>query len=754
MVGQPGGRVLRVEDAALVRGSSAFTDDLEHPGALHAVFVRSPYAHARIRAVDVSAATALPGVVGVFSGADLGLELLGADMGPESMRRAPIAHDVVRFAGEVVAVAVAGRRAEALDAAELVDVTYEPLAVVLDPAHALSADQPALFAGAADGNLVADGHAGNCDGDALAGAEVVVRASLVNQRLAAVPMEPSAGLAAPDPEHEGSFVLWSPTQNPHAHRDAVAACLELDPQRLRVISPAVGGGFGARIATCPEPVVAVALARRLDRAVRFVETRSETMVTMTHGRGQLQEVALAGTRDGTVTGLEVRVIADAGAYPASATAPPYLTGLMVCGVYDIEKVDFRHQVVLTNTPPIGAYRGAGRPEATALIERAMDLFALELDLDPVDVRRRNLVRTLPHTTPTGADYDSGDYEAALDAVLAAADYGGLRAEQAHRRERGDPLQLGIGVSAYVEWTGFGSEFAACEVDDDGCVTILSGTAAQGQGHETAYAQLVCGLLGVAMEDVHVIQSDTARVARGTGTGGSRSLQVGGSAVSGATTMVLDRAREVAARLLEADPDDIGVHRGHGLGVVGAPDTAISWARIAAAAGDGGLRAELDYAPDGSTYPFGAHLTVVEVDVETGATRLVRHVSIDDAGPMVNPVIVEGQVHGGIAQGLGQALFEEVLFDENGTNVTGTLASYAITGPRDLPSFETSRTQTPTPRNTLGVKGVGEAGTTGSTAAAWNAVADAVSHLGVRTLDMPATPQRVWEAIREASAHST
>ncbi|MGB3763941.1 MAG: molybdopterin cofactor-binding domain-containing protein, partial [Ornithinimicrobium sp.] len=400
--------------------------------------------------------------------------------------------------------------------------------------------------------------------------------------------------------------------------------------------------------------------------------------------------------------------------------------------------------------PVGAYRGAGRPEATALIERAMDLYACEIGMDPAEVRRRNLIRTMPHTTVTGADYDSGDYAAALDAVLRAADYHALRSEQAARRRNPESAQLGIGLCSYVEWTGFGSEYASCEIDDDGVVTVFSGTCSNGQGHETAYAQLVCGLLGVGLDEVRVVQSDTTRVARGAGTGGSRSLQVGGSAVSAATTQVLDQARRLSAELLEADPQDVLVHPGQGLGVVGAPGSAIPWSRLARSAGGGGLWAEQDYGAGGSTYPFGAHLSVVEVDIETGAPRLRQHVTVDDAGRIVNPVLFEGQVHGGIAQGVGQALFEEVLFDDTGTNISGNLASYLMPGSRDLPHFETRRTQTPTDRNPLGAKGIGEAGTIASTASVWNAVIDAVSYLGVRSIDMPTAPHRVWEAIRAAT----
>jgi carbon-monoxide dehydrogenase large subunit len=662
-----------------------------------------------------------------------------------------LASDVVRFIGEPVAVVVAQTRGQAVDAAELVDIDYDPLDVLVDMTKALDDDAPKLFPG---GNLAASGPPGE---EALEGAEVRVGARFINQRLAAVPMEPGAALAAPDGD---GFVLWTPSQGPHAIQAAVSASTGIDKERLRVVSTATGGGFGARIATYPEQVVVVALARELGRAVRYIETRSETMLEMQHGRAQVQDVEIGGTREGKVTGLKVRVIADCGAYPADASLMPMLTGLMSCGVYDIPKVDFHFDAVVTNTTPIGAYRGAGRPEATALVERAIDMFAAELGMDPAEVRRRNYITEFPHQTVTGANYDSGDYTGALERVLEMAGYEDLRAQQAARRQNGDVLQLGLGLCSYVEWTGFGSEFGTCTVNEDGTVTVTAGTSSHGQGHETSYAQLVAGTLGVRLADVKVVQSDTAKVTRGMGTMGSRSLQVGGTAVQNATDEVLEKGRRLAAHLLEADAADIEVVPGEGLGVAGTPASAIPWAQLAQAAADpsrrpegldDGLRSENDWETPDATYPFGTHLAVVEVDTETGLAKLVRHITVDDAGRIANPMLVEGQVHGGIAQGVAQALFEEIAFDEDGNNVTGSLASYAIPSAGDLPTFETERSQTPTPRNPLGAKGIGEAGAIGSTPAVWNAVVDALSHLGVRNIDMPATPQRVWQAISGASA---
>ncbi|HWK28437.1 MAG TPA: xanthine dehydrogenase family protein molybdopterin-binding subunit [Solirubrobacter sp.] len=737
-----------MEDPPFLRGARPYTDDLREPGALYAVFVRAGFAHAHVRGIDTTDALAAPGVVGVYTAADLSLEPLAAAgppvTTPEEMRRPVLATDRVRFVGEPVAVVVAETRAQAVDAAAFVDVDYDPLDAVVDMTTALDESAPQLFE---IGNLAAT--SGPEGEDALADAEVRVSGRFLNQRLAAVPMEPSAALATPDPE-TGGFILYTPSQGPHAYQGAICASLGLEPEQLRVVSTATGGGFGARIACYPEQIVVVALARELGRAVRYVETRSETMLEMQHGRAQVQDVEIGGTRDGRITGLNVRVIADCGAYPADASLMPMLTGLMASGVYTVPKVNFRFDAVVTNTTPIGAYRGAGRPEATALVERAVDMLAAELEMDPAELRRRNFIEDFPHQTVTGANYDSGAYRAALDRCLTNAGYEDLRAEQAVRRERGDVLQLGLGLCSYVEWTGFGSEFGTCTINADGTATVTAGTSSHGQGHETAYAQLVTGTLGIPLRDVKVIQSDTKLVKRGGGTMGSRSLQVGGTAVQRATDDVLEKGRRLAARLLEADVSDIQVVPGEGLAVAGSPASAIPWAQLAAVAEEhgleGGLAAENDFETPDATYPFGTHLAVVEVDTETGLVNLIRHITVDDSGRIHNEKLLEGQVHGGIAQGVAQALYEEIAYDEDGNNVTGSLVSYALPSAGDLPSFETERTQTPTPRNPLGAKGVGESGAIGSTPAVWNAVIDALAPYGVRNLDMPLTPQRVWQAI--------
>jgi aerobic carbon-monoxide dehydrogenase large subunit len=749
---------LRREDPPLVTGAARYTDDLQFPGALHAAFVRAPLAHGRILAVDPEPALGLPGVVGVFSAADLGLPPLPAEGAPEAMAWPVLAGDVVRFLGEAVAVVVAETRAQALDAVESVEVDYDPLPVVTDPVAALAADAPRLFGAA--GNLAKERRWPE-PSRALEGAEVVVRGRFVNQRLAAAPLEPVANLAAPDPERDG-VILYTPCQAPFWVRDTVAEALGLARERVRVVVPAVGGAFGARIVTYPEQVVVAALALRLNRPVRHVEGRSETMLAMTHGRAQVQEVEVASTRDGRITGLRARLVGDGGAYPGENSSNVSSTRYMASGVYRIPRVEVAWACVATNTTPVAAYRGAGRPEATAMVERAVDLLAARLRLDPAELRRRNLIpaRAFPYTTATRARYDSGDYAAALDRVLEAAGYQALRAEQAGRRERGDVRQLGIGLSVYVEVTGFGSEYGEVVVEPDGRVTARTGVSPHGQGHETAFAQLVATTLGVEGDLVTVVHSDTAAVPRGEGTMGSRSLQVGGSAVAEAAAKVLDKARALAAHLLEAQPSDVAVFPGEGLGVAGAPATALAWAELAAAAADparrppgmdAGLAAAVDFELERSTFPFGAHLAVCEVDTETGLARLLRHVAVDDSGRILNPVLAEGQVHGGIAQGVAQALFEEVRYDEDGNCLNGNLASYAMPAAADLPRFETQRTETPTPLNPLGVKGIGESGTIGATPAVQNAVVDALAHLGVTHIDMPLTPERVWRAIRDAGA---
>jgi aerobic carbon-monoxide dehydrogenase large subunit len=750
--------VRRSEDPDLLVGAARFVEDVSSEGALHAVFVRSPFAHARVAGVESAAARDAPGVAGVFVGGDLGLAPLMVGTVAPTFARPVLASEVVRFVGESVAVVLAESRAVAFDAAELVEVDYDPLPAVIDPVAAAQGTAPLLFPGHGS-NVAIDSTTGD---DGLQDAEVVVRARFVNQRLAAVPMETNAALAAPDPE-TGGLTLWGSCQAPHYWRSGLAEPLGLKESQLRVVAPSVGGGFGAKIDVYPETLVVCALALRLGRPVRWTEARSENLVNMTHGRAQVHDVEIGVRRDGTITGLRIRVLQDGGAYPGLAAFQPALTHLMTSGVYRTPAIEARLMLVATNTTPINAYRGAGRPEAAALVERAVDMVAGEVGMDPAELRRRNFVPkdAFPYRTATGATYDSGDYEAAFDEALRLAGYEELRREQNERRRRKDRWQLGIGLSAYVEVTayGLGTEFGSVEVDRAGEVTVRTGTSPHGQGHATAFAQIVADQLRTPFESIRVVHSDTALVPKGEGTMGSRSGQVGGSAVLRAGEAVVEKARRVAAHLLEASPDDVALFEDGRIGIAGAPDRALTWAEVAAGAeGDDlpedvepGLSAMAEFSqPYDGTYPFGAHVSVVEVDVETGAVKLLRHIAVDDCGRIINSMLAEGQVHGGIAQGIAQALYEEVLYDEVGTPLTANLTAYEMPSAADLPAYETAHTVTPTPLNPLGAKGIGESATIGSTPAVQNAVIDAVSHLGVKHIDMPCTPERVWRAIRDAT----
>ena len=751
-----GHAVRRREDPRLVTGTGHYVDDMQPEGCLHIAFVRSTLAHARIRSLDVEAAAAAPGVVAVLTGADLGLpDRVGFPMVAATLARAPLATERVRFVGEAVALVVAESPGQAADAAQLVELDLEPLPVLVDPEVARRADAPLLFP--EHGSNIAGHFDSSREEDVLAGADVKIRGRFVNQRLAPVPMEPEAILVVPE---GGRLLVRATSQVPFGLRAEMASSLDMSLADIRVVVGDMGGGFGAKAGARSELIVVAAAARKLGRPVKWIETRSENMVAMTHGRGQIQEVELGATRDGTLVGLRARVLADVGAYPGIAMLLPMLTGQMSSGVYAIPAIDFEAHCVVTNTTPLGAYRGAGRPEAAAMVERAMDMLAAELEMDPADLRRRNLIAPdrFPYTTAGGATYDSGDYEKALDKLLEVSSYRELRAEQVRRRKSRDRHQLGIGLSIYVEVTamGIGPEWGAVRIESDGTATVRCGTTSFGQGHETSLAQIAAEELGMPIEAVRVIHSDTDAIERGTGTVGSRSMQHGGSAVHQAAQQVRHKARDLASHLLEADPADIVFVRGT-VGVAGVPDRSISWTSLVAAAGerknlpDGmepGLAAESDFAGDGS-FPFGAHCAVVEVDLETGDARTVRFFAVDDCGRIINPLLAEGQVHGGIAQGIGQAMLEEVVFDAEGTPRTGSLLDYQIPSIGEIPQVVTATTETPSPNNPLGAKGIGESGTIGSTPAIQNAVIDALSHLGVRHIDMPLTPERVWNAIAAA-----
>lgn len=752
----PGGSVLghpvrRREDPRLITGAGKFVDDVEvGPDHLFACFVRATMAHARIISIDLKEASKALGVSGAFAADSFGLAPRKSHFGlPDAFDRPPLATGVVRFVGEPVAVVVAESRAEAVDAADLVSVEYEPLIPVVDAIHALRPEAPVIFPKART-NVCHHIELGLPDEDALEGAEVRLALEFHNQRVAAVPMEPNGVVAVP--AHDGTeLTVWASCQSTIAVRDSIAASLGMAPERIRVVAPDVGGGFGAKMSLYPEQVVVAALALRTNRPVRWAETRSENLVNMVHGRAQIQWLELAATNDGHIIGLSVNAVQDAGAYPAIGAWLPTLTGTMLSGVYRIPHIRFVCDSVVTNTTPVASYRGAGRPEAAALLERAMDILAARVGVDPVEIRRRNYLHPteFPLVTVVGGHYDSGDYGAALDRLLEMAGYENLRKRQQRRRNADDPILLGIGLSSYVEMTGGGGprEYGGIRIFPDGRVKVAAGTVANGQGHETTYAQLVSALLNVPMQAIEVIQADTMQVPYGYGTVGSRSMQMGGVAVHMATLKVIQQGREALSEQLEVDPADIEVVPG-GLQVRGTPGSRVGWAQVAEAVGVDGLKAETDFDLPGRTYPFGAHLAVVEVDSETGQVRLIRHVAVDDCGRILNPRLVEGQQHGGIAQGVAQALFEEVIYDGQGTPQSASLLDYIVPTANELPILEAGRTITPTPLNPLGVKGIGESGTIGAGPAVHNAVLDALAPYGIIHLDMPLTPEKVWTSIHK------
>jgi carbon-monoxide dehydrogenase large subunit len=743
-----GTRVVRTEDPVFLSRGATYTDDLTDErltGALHLTLVRSPLAHGRITAIDVEAAKAAPGVVGVFTAAELDLSpALLFPAANRAMVRPFLATDRVRYVGEPVAAVLTEHPYQGQDAAELVEIDYDPLPAVIGLKDAL-ADDVVLFDEAGT-NLALAFDDQQFDDHLFDDCEVVVTREIVNQRLAAAPLETRAASAVWG--DDGRLTLFASSQNAQMARDEVAGWLGIEPAQVHVILPDVGGGFGAKIGGDPTFALVAWLAKQVGRPVRWTETRSENMTGMLQGRAQLQTLTIGGRRDGTVLAYRLDLLADAGGYPAIGAFLPFFTRQMAPGVYDIPKVESRARVLVTTTTPTGAYRGAGRPEATAAIERAMDLFAAEIGMDPAEVRKRNVVSPdkFPFTTKGGAVYDTGEYAKAIDRVLEAAGYADLRAEQAARRERGDVVQLGIGVSAYVEITGGGEfrEDAAVEVHADGTVTVLTGTSPHGQGHATAWAMLASEHLGIPIEKITVKHGDTDLIPRGVGTMGSRSLQTGGVAVYQAAGQLVELAKQRAADLLEASVEDLEVVEGRV--TVKGTGAGIDLAELAEKEQ---LRVDSAFDSGAATFPFGAHVAVVEVDVESGKAVVERITTVDDAGPVLNPLLAEGQRHGGIAQGISQALLEEVVYDADGNPLTGTFADYGFPSAAELPSFTLVDMATPTPLNPIGAKGIGEAGTIGATPAVQSAVVDAVSHLGVRHIDMPTTPLRVWEAIQAA-----
>jgi aerobic carbon-monoxide dehydrogenase large subunit len=769
---------VRKEDARLLTGQTNWTDNMVLPGMLHIAFARSPYAHARITGMDLSAARSSPGVVAVFSGADFAGEQgslpCAWPVTPDIVipDHPPMATGEVRYVGEAVACVIARSRYAAADAVQAISVDYEPLPAVLDMRAALADDSPKVHAA---GNKCYEFAMANGDVDAaFRDAPVVIERNYRQQRLIPTAMEPRAVLCAPSGDE---FTVWSATQIPHILRTMLALVTGIEEHKLRVVAPDVGGGFGSKLQVTAEEVLTLLAARKLGRPVKWTEGRSEGNMTVHHGRDQWQRIRIAAERDGKLRGLSVDLLADMGAYLMLVTpGVPLLGAFMYNAIYKMDAYSFRCTGVFTTKMPTDAYRGAGRPEATFAIERIMDELAAELGLDPLELRKRNWIShdEFPYATISGLTYDSGNYEAATEKALAMFGYDALRKEQERRRDSGDPVQLGIGISTYTEACGLapsrllgqlnyaagGWEHASVRVLPTGKVEVVTGSSAHGQGHETAWSQLVADALGVPFEDVRVLHGDTLISPRGMDTYGSRSLAVGGVAVRGACDKVIEKAKTIASALLEAPPEEVEFSAGAFRARGGGPGKTIQEIAFEAFSAhhlpDGvepSLEAESTFDPSNFSYPHGTHLCAVEVDTETGRVTIRSYVAVDDAGVVVNPLILEGQVHGGIAQGIGQALFEEAVYDDEGNLLTTTMADYLVPSAADLPSFETGYLQTPATSNPLGVKGIGEAGTIASTPAVVNGIVDALRPLGVRDVTMPCTPQRVWRAIQAARSGS-
>jgi carbon-monoxide dehydrogenase large subunit len=757
-----GTRVLRTEDPGFLSTGGVYAEDVQDErlaGACHVHFVRSTVAHATIRSIDVSAAKEAEGVIAVYTGADLAAAGLAPSkpMMPnmnQAMLAPLLATDTVRFVGEPVVAVFTEEMYQGEDAIELVDIDYDILPAVATMHQALSGERGLLFADAGTNVVCTFGDESASNPDLFEGCEVVASEVIQNQRVAPAPMESRSGAAAWG--EDGRLTAWIPNQGAQGTKGALTGMLGLKPDQIRVITPDVGGAFGAKFGADAEHAVTCWAAMQLGRPVRWSETRMENLLVMPHGRAQEQKITIGGMRDGTVLAYRLEIIQDCGAYPKAGAFLPSLTRLMTPGPYNIPRAESWSTSVVTNTTPVGAYRGAGRPEAAAAVDRAMDLFADAAGVDPAEVRRKNLLPkfTEPLTTAFGAKYDSGDYVAGLEKALEAADYQGLLAAQAKRRANGDALQLGIGLSSYVEITGPGGEAGGpnengtVEVHPDGTATVLTGTSPHGQGHQTVWAMLVSDELGIPIDKITVKWGDTDLVPKGGGTGGSRSLQLGGAAVQQASRELLDVARERAAATLEAAPSDLVFDTETStFSVKGDPDVSVPLSSLAESER---LFVRSVFTAPGPTFPFGTHVAVVEVDTETGKVFLRRVVTVDDAGTVINPLLAEGQRHGGIAQGAAQAFLEEVVYDDDGNPLTATFADYPFLSATEVPSFELVDMETPTSYNPLGAKGIGEAGSIGSTPAVQNAVIDAVSHLGVTHIDMPTSPQRVWRAINAAN----
>ncbi len=754
-----GASVKRKEDPSLITGAGKYVGDLKLPGLCHVAFVRSPYAHAHIRGIDASAAQALPGLVAVITGQDMQGQWETVPVAGGRDAQAKYSHyalsvDRVRHVGEIVAAVIAESPEAAEDALDLVDVDWEELPAAASLLSACESGAPPVFDGL-DSNIIDTGEKKTADvDDVFANAPHTLSQRMLSQRLAGAPMEVRAVAAAPDAV-TGGLTLWSSTQIPHGVRSALATALRLPENMLRVIAPNVGGGFGVKNQLYPEEIALAKLSLLHNMPLKWAGTRAEHFVATTHGRSQVADIEVAFDDEGALLGLRLHVIGELGAYPPFYDIA-HLTGLMATGNYHIPAVHFQASNVLTHTIAVAAYRGAGRPEAIYYIERAIDMIAAELGMDPADVRRRNYIQPdqFPYKTPTGSTYDTGDYETNLDQALMAANYAALREEQAKRRASDSGNLLGIGMATYVEMCGFGPyESGLVRVEPGGAVTVYTGTSPHGQGLQTTFAQIVADEIGADYDQVIVKHGDTGAQPVGVGTFGSRSLAVGGSAIIRSAVKVREKAMKIAAHMLEASPGDIELIDGE-YRVKGAPSSSLSLGKIAARAYsdrlpddiDTGLEATDFFRPPDFIYPFGTHIAVVEIERDTGCVSLREFYSVDDCGPRISPLLVEGQIHGGLAQGIGQALLEEIVFDDQGQLLTGTLMDYTLPRADDFPSFTIDKTVTETTLNPLGAKGIGEAATIGSTPAVVNAVVDALSAYGLRHIDMPLTPRRVWEAM--------
>jgi carbon-monoxide dehydrogenase large subunit len=778
-----GAAVKRREDPRLITGKGTFTDDVKLPGMVHMAVLRSPYAHARIKRIDTSKARAVPGVQAVYTNADLEDKLNPlpcAWLIPDSDLKTPaypaLAKDTVRFTGDAVAVVIADTPAIARDARALIEVEYEPLPAVTSQEQAAALGAPQLHDDA-PGNLAFHWKFANGDVDAaFQNAEVIVKHRFVQQRLVPNAMEPRSAVADWNPGAE-ELTVYNTTQNPHIARFLTSVVCGIPENKIRFLARDVGGGFGSKIPYYGGEALAIFASRELGRPVKWTEDRSENYLATIHGRDQITDVELAARRDGTMTGLRVTALSNMGAYLSTAApgVPTWLFALIVPGCYTIPAYKCDVFGYFTNTTPTDAYRGAGRPEAAFLIERMVDLLATEVGMDPVAVRRKNFIAAdaFPYTSAGTLNYDSGNYQGTLDKALEMVGYAGLRQQQQALRQQG--RYLGIGISSYVEVCGLAPspaagamgfqgglwEPATVRVLATGKVVVLTGTSPHGQGEETTFAQLVADQLGVSVEDVDVVHGDTSAIPMGWGTYGSRSTAVGGTAIFKATQKVLDKATKLAAHLLEAAPGDVVFDSGR-FHVAGSPQKSVTIQDIALQANLGwnlpegmtpGLEESHFHDPTNFTYPFGTHICVAEVDAETGEVKILRYVAVDDVGVVINPMIVEGQVHGGVAQGIGQALYEQAIYDDSGNLVTGSMLDYAVPNATQIPRMELARTETPCPHNATGVKGVGETGSIASSQAVVNAVVDALSPLGIRHIDMPLTPERVWRAIQSARARA-